>query len=45
MQQLRVIVSSDAFLQRVNFQICTGPYFLCHMLQLILDVPLLVYMG
>ena len=29
----------------VDLQICTGPYILCHMLQLILDTPLLVYMG
>ena len=45
MKDLHVIVSSDAFLKGADFHLCTGPYFLCHMLQLILDVTLLVYMG
>eukprot|EP00434_Breviolum_minutum_P015550 symbB.v1.2.013693.t1/scaffold971.1/size148033/21 len=45
LEELRIIVSSDAFLPMVDLQICTGPYILCHMLQLILDTPLLVYMG
>eukprot|EP00435_Cladocopium_sp_Y103_P011207 s4210_g2.t3 len=44
-QELRDIVSSNAFLKSADLQICTGPYFLCHMLQQILDAPLLIYMG
>ncbi|CAK9115635.1 unnamed protein product [Durusdinium trenchii] len=45
LNELRKIVSSSKFLSSADLQICTGPYVLCHMMQLILDVPLLVYLG
>ena len=44
-QELQAIVSSDAFLSTAELQICTGPYFLCHMLQQVLEAPMLIYMG
>ena len=44
-QELQAIVSSDAFLSGAELQICTGPYFLCHMLQQVLDAPMLIYHG
>ncbi|CAL1167539.1 unnamed protein product [Cladocopium goreaui] len=44
-QELQAIVSSDAFLSGAELQICTGPYYLCHMLQQVLDAPMLIYMG
>ena len=44
-QKLHLIISSDQFFKAIDFQICTGPFILCHFVHEILTKPLLVYLG
>ena len=44
-QEFHLIISSEQYFKAIDFQICTGPFILCHFVYEILSKPLLVYLG